>query len=92
LVALAAAAKWHRLGLPPLDMRPPWHGYLLGDCRDQPEDFARKCVSGDWEQNGVNTFARRRSGITPEAGARHGDREEAGGRSEPTHPDKSDGA
>ena len=66
-----AAAKWHRLGLPPLNMRPPWHGYLLGDWSDQWEDFARKCVSGDWEQNGVNTFARRRPGITPETPVRN---------------------
>jgi 4-hydroxy-3-polyprenylbenzoate decarboxylase len=28
-------------------------------------------VSGDWEQNGVNTFARRRPGITPETPVRN---------------------
>ena len=46
-------------------------GYLLGDWSDQWEDFARKCVTGDWEQNGVNTFARRRPGITPETPVRN---------------------
>jgi 4-hydroxy-3-polyprenylbenzoate decarboxylase len=69
-----AAAIWQRLGnrysLPPLNMRPPWHGYQLGDWSDQWEDFARKCVAGDWEANGVNTFARRQSGIIPETSVR----------------------
>jgi 4-hydroxy-3-polyprenylbenzoate decarboxylase len=68
------AAIWRRLGnrysLPPLNMRPPWHGYQLGDWSDQWEDFARKCVAGEWEQNGANTFARRRGGITPETAVR----------------------
>ena len=69
-----AAAIWHRLGnrygLPRLNLRPPWHGYQLGDWSDQWEDFARKCVAGEWEQNGANTFARRQSGITPETSVR----------------------
>jgi 4-hydroxy-3-polyprenylbenzoate decarboxylase len=69
-----AAAIWRRLGnrysLPPLNMRPPWHGYQLGDWSDQWEEFARKCVAGEWEQNGANTFARRRGGITPETAVR----------------------
>ena len=69
-----AAAIWQRLGnrysLPPLNMRPPWHGYQLGDWSEQWEDFARKCVAGEWEQNGANTFARRRGGIIPETSVR----------------------
>src|SRR5262249_44856381 len=69
-----AAAIWQRLGnrysLPPLNMRPPWHGYQLGDWSDSWEDFARKCVAGEWEANGANTFARRRGGITPETAVR----------------------
>jgi 4-hydroxy-3-polyprenylbenzoate decarboxylase len=69
-----ASAIWRRLGnrysLPALNMRPPWHGYQLGDWSDQWEDFARKCVAGDWEVNGANTFARRRGGITPETAVR----------------------
>jgi UbiD family decarboxylase len=70
-----AAGIWHRLGnrygLPRLNMRPPWHGYQLGDWSDQWEDFARKCVAGDWEANGANTFARRQPGITPETPVRN---------------------
>ena len=69
-----AAAIWRRLGnrysLPPLNMRPPWHGYQLGDWSDAWEDFARKCVAGEWEANGINTFARRHAGITPETSVR----------------------
>jgi 4-hydroxy-3-polyprenylbenzoate decarboxylase len=69
-----AAAIWQRLGnrysLPPLNMRPPWHGYQLGDWSDQWEEFARKCVAGEWEANGTNTYARRRGGITPETPVR----------------------
>jgi hypothetical protein len=34
------------------------------------EDFARKCVAGEWEANGINTFARRQAGITPETSVR----------------------
>jgi len=70
-----AAAIWQRLGnrygLPRLNMRPPWHGYGLGDWSDLWEDFARKCVAGDWEANGANTFARRRGGLTPETPVRN---------------------
>ena len=69
-----AVEIWHRLGnrygLPRLNMRPPWHGYQLGDWSDHWEEFARKCVTGDWEANGANTFARRRPGITPETSVR----------------------
>ncbi|HEY4922616.1 MAG TPA: UbiD family decarboxylase [Xanthobacteraceae bacterium] len=69
-----AAAIWRRLGnrysLPPLNMRPPWHGYGLGDWSDAWEEFAKKCVAGEWEANGINTFARRHAGITPETSVR----------------------
>jgi 4-hydroxy-3-polyprenylbenzoate decarboxylase len=69
-----AAAIWQRLGnrysLPPLNMRPPWHGYQLGDWSELWEDFAKKCVAGEWEANGANTFARRRGGIIPETAVR----------------------
>ena len=53
--------------------RPPQplsHGYQLGDWSDPWEDFARKCMAGEWEQNGANTFARRRGGIIPETAVR----------------------
>ncbi len=68
------------LGLPPLDMRPPWHGYLL----------MRERRSGTERRQYLRaTPARHHAG---DAGAQRGDREEVGGRPEPTHPDKSDGA
>jgi hypothetical protein len=66
-----AVAIWQRLGLPALNMRPPWHGYLLGDWSDRWETFARKCAAGDWMENGVDTFGRRRAGLTPETPVRN---------------------
>jgi len=70
-----AAAIWQRLGnrygLPRLNLRPPWHGYQLGDWSDLWEEFARKCAAGEWEANGANTYARRQSGLTPETPVRN---------------------
>ncbi len=65
-----ATELWGRLGLPPLALRPPWHGYTLGDWSDAWEAFARNAVAGDWEKNGLDTFARRRGGLTPETPVR----------------------
>jgi 4-hydroxy-3-polyprenylbenzoate decarboxylase len=62
---------WKELGLPPLTMRVPWHGYSLGDWNDAWDAFARNAVSGDWDKNGENTFSRRRGGITPETPVRN---------------------
>ena len=56
--------------LPALTMRPPWHGYSLGDWNEAWELFARNAVAGEWEKNGANTLARRRSGLTPETPVR----------------------
>lgn len=61
---------WDRLGLPPITLQAPWHGYLLGDWSDAWENFARNAVAGDWELNGVDTFARRRGGLKPETAVR----------------------
>jgi UbiD family decarboxylase len=70
-----AATIWQRLGnrygLPRLNLRPPWHGYQLGDWSDLWEEFARKCAAGEWEANGANTYARRQSGLTPETPVRN---------------------
>ena len=70
-----AANIWQRLGnrygLPRLNLRPPWHGYQLGDWSDLWEEFARKCAAGEWEANGANTYARRQSGLTPETPVRN---------------------
>jgi UbiD family decarboxylase len=65
-----AQVIWKELGLPGLTVRPPWHGYSLGDWSDAWDVFARNAVAGDWEKNGENTFARRRVGITPETPVR----------------------
>ncbi len=65
-----AKAIWEDLKLPALTPQPPWHGYSLGDWADDWETFARRAVRGEWEANGRDTFARRRSGVTPETPVR----------------------
>jgi UbiD family decarboxylase len=65
-----AVEIWRELGLGPLALRPPWHGYQLGDWSESWTEFARNAVAGDWMKNGENTFARRRGGITPETPVR----------------------
>jgi len=65
-----AQTIWKELGLAPLSVRPPWHGYTLGDWSDAWEHFARNAVAGEWAKNGENTVKRRRGGITPETPVR----------------------
>lgn len=65
-----ALAIWNEIGLPAVALRPPWHGYSLGDWSDSWEQFARNAVAGDWEKNGINTAARKRGGLTPETPVR----------------------
>jgi len=65
-----ALGIWNELGLPAVTLRPPWHGYSLGDWSDAWEQFARNAVAGDWEKNGINTAARKRGGLTPETPVR----------------------
>jgi UbiD family decarboxylase len=62
---------WERLGLPPLTIRQPWHGYTLGDWTDTWETFARRAISGDWEANGEETLRRQRDGLEPETPVWH---------------------
>jgi UbiD family decarboxylase len=69
-----AQAIWKELGLPPISVRSPWHGYSLGDWSDAWEHFARNAVAGAWEENGANTAARRRGGLTPETPVRNVER------------------
>jgi UbiD family decarboxylase len=57
---------WEELGLPALKVRPPWHGYTLGDWTETWERFARRAVAGDWEMNGEETIRRQRGGVEPE--------------------------
>jgi UbiD family decarboxylase len=61
-----ARGLWEELGLPPLTAKSVWHGYTLGDWTDVWENFAQRTVRGDWEQNGLETLARRRAGLEPE--------------------------
>jgi len=65
-----ARAIWKELGLPPLTVRPPWHGYSLGDWNENWDIFARNATAGEWEKNGSNTETRRRGGLTPETPVR----------------------
>lgn len=61
---------WNRLKLPPVNFQAPWHGYLLGDWSDKWEQFAQNATSAKWEENGVDTLARRRGGLKPETSVR----------------------
>ena len=62
-----AQTIWGELGLAPLKLSSPWHGYALGDWTETWERFARRTVAGDWEANGEETLARQRGGLEPEA-------------------------
>ena len=61
---------WEELGLSPLTVKTPWHGYSLGDWDNSWEEFAQNTVNGQWLENGRATFDRRRPGIRPETPVR----------------------
>ena len=61
-----AQVIWAELGLPPVELKSPWHGYTLGDWSDTWERFAQRTVAGDWEANGAETLKRQRGGLEPE--------------------------
>jgi UbiD family decarboxylase len=65
-----ARELWERLGLHPLIVTSPWHGYHLGDWTDVWETFARRAAAGDWEISGRETLARQRGGVMPETSVR----------------------
>ena len=62
---------WEELNLPRIVPQSPWHGYSLGDWSDEWQRFADNAVKGAWAENGTNTFARRRGGLTPETPVRN---------------------
>jgi len=62
---------WEEMGLPPLTIRQPWHGYTLGDWTETWETFARRAVAGEWEANGEETLLRQRGGLEPETPVWH---------------------
>ncbi|MFM1813494.1 MAG: hypothetical protein RLZ98_189 [Pseudomonadota bacterium] len=57
---------WAELGLPPLRLNSPWHGYTLGHWNENWERFAQRAVAGEWEANGIETLARQRDGLEAE--------------------------
>jgi UbiD family decarboxylase len=61
-----ARTLWQELGLPPLKLREPWHGYSLGDWDEVWDVYASRAVAGQWEETGKETFAHRRAGLIPE--------------------------
>jgi UbiD family decarboxylase len=65
-----ARQLWERLGLHPLTVTSPWHGYELGDWTETWEKFARRAAAGDWELSGEETLARQRGGVMPETSVR----------------------
>jgi UbiD family decarboxylase len=66
-----ARELWERLGLPALTPQAPWHGYSLGSWDEAWDVYARRAVTGDWAKSGSETFAARRSGLTPETPVRN---------------------
>ena len=58
------------LGLPALMPQAPWHGYSLGDWTEAWDVYARRAVTGEWEESGKETFAGRRGGLKPETPVR----------------------
>jgi len=67
-----ARKLWEELGLPPLNVQAPWHGYTLEDWTETWEGYARRAVAGEWEVNGEETLRRQRRGLLPETPVRPG--------------------
>ena len=61
-----ARELWERLGLHPLTVTSPWHGYHLGDWTETWETFAQRAAAGDWALSGIDTLARQRTGVPTE--------------------------
>jgi 4-hydroxy-3-polyprenylbenzoate decarboxylase len=61
-----ARGIWEKLGLHPLTVRPPWHGYDLGAWTEAWERYAQAAAVGRWQENGKETLARQRDGIRPQ--------------------------
>jgi UbiD family decarboxylase len=74
-----ARKVWDELGLPALSPQPPWHGYTLGDWNEVWETYAKRAVTGGWEQSGKETFVQKRGGLTPETPVRDADKPGKGG-------------
>ncbi len=47
-----AVELWKELGLPELQLKEPWHGYLMGLWPDELDEEARMAAEGDYEKVG----------------------------------------
>ena len=65
-----AKAIWEELGLPRLSPQAPWFGYELGDWAELWQRFADNAVAGAWEENGRQTWPRRKPDLIPETPVR----------------------
>jgi UbiD family decarboxylase len=65
-----AQALWAKLGLPPIALKAPWHGYPLGDWIERWDTYAERAVRGAWEETGKETLERTRTGLKPETPVR----------------------
>ncbi len=65
-----AERLWNELKLPPIALKPPWHGYTLGDWIERWDLWADRAVRGDWEETGRETLKRQRGGLKPETSVR----------------------
>jgi UbiD family decarboxylase len=55
-----ALARWEALGLPPLDLKSPWHGYTLTQWTEENIDEAAKALTGRYFETGEKLAKRRR--------------------------------
>ncbi|HLH98679.1 MAG TPA: UbiD family decarboxylase [Xanthobacteraceae bacterium] len=65
-----AQSLWAKLGLPPIALKAPWHGYPLGDWIERWDSYAERAVRGAWEETGKETLLRQREGLKPETPVR----------------------
>ena len=65
-----AEELWAELGLPPITLKSPWHGYTLGDWIERWDVYAARAVNGAWEETGRDTLKRQRPGLKPETSVR----------------------
>lgn len=48
-----AIRMWKELGLPPLRLKEPWHGYSLGNWTREDEENAESILTGDYQKIGA---------------------------------------
>jgi 4-hydroxy-3-polyprenylbenzoate decarboxylase len=54
-----ARELWQELDLPELQPRSPWHGYTLGQWRDDWDEEAMRATRGQYAENGLRQAAQR---------------------------------